>query len=126
MTPSLRNAAMHKRFTSKQRQALSVQGKRMARARWDRDRTRRNAEQPERKRELAIIEARNLPSRQGDAIGTLQWTDHRTGEVRRWTLRIGDRADRYTVQSPSKLSTTGSHGFTWIFAKLRSRILKSS
>ena len=102
---------------------MSDRGRRMARARWDRDRARRDAEQPERERALAIIEARNLPSRQGDAIGTLQWTDHRTGEVRRWTLRIGDRADRYTVHSPSGQSTTGSHGLTWIFAKLRSRIL---
>jgi hypothetical protein len=114
---------MHGHRTRKQIQALRERGQRMARVRWENDRARRDAWQPARERELAEIEVRNLPRNQGDAVATLQWTDHRTGQVRRWTLRIGDRADRFTVHAPSGESTAKSHGLTWIFNKLRSRIL---
>ncbi len=67
---------------------------------------------------LAEIEVENLPRRQGDALGCLQWTDFRTGKVRRWTVRIGDRADRVTLHSPDGRNTS-SHGWTWIMNHLR-------
>lgn len=56
-------------------------------------RAKREADLPERIRELADIDATNLPRKQGDALGSMQWTDFATGQVRRWTIRIGDRAD---------------------------------
>jgi hypothetical protein len=69
-------------------------------------------------RALAEIEIANLPRRQGDALGCLQWTDFRTGKVRRWTVRIGDRIDRVVMCAPDG-RTTGSHGWTWVMAHLR-------
>jgi len=86
-------------------------------------RARREADLPDRLRELAEIEATNLPRRQGDALGSLQWTDFATGKVSRWTIRIGDRADRITAHSPKGRSTR-SHGWTWILNKLRSHLTK--
>ena len=98
-------------------------GKMMAAARWKRDRERRDADLPERLIEMAEIEATNLPRKKGDAIGSLQWTDFRTGKVTRWTLRIGDRCDRYTVHSPDGRCSKFSHGLTWFLAKVRKVIL---
>lgn len=91
---------MHGSYNQRKAKVLSERGKRMAAARWRRDRERRDEEMPERLRELAEIEAQNLPRRQGDALGCLQWTDFRTGQVRRWIVRIGDRADRITLEFP--------------------------
>lgn len=90
----------------------------MAAARWKLDRARRDTDEPDRIRELAEIDAQNLPRKQGDAIGCLQWTDFGTGKVRRWTVRIGDRADRVTLQSPDGRKTA-SHGWTWALDHLR-------
>ncbi len=81
-------------------------------------RERRMADLPERMRELAEIEATNLPRKQGDALGCLQWTNFRTGKVTRWTVRIGDLADRITLHSPDGRSTQ-SHGWSWVMTKLR-------
>lgn len=96
----------------------SERGRRMAAARWAADRARRDAEEPERLRELAEIEAANLPRRSGDVLGVLQWTDARTGKVRRWTIRIGDRSDRITAETADG-RRTGSHGWTWLLEHLR-------
>lgn len=93
----------------------------MNKARWDADRARRDAEEPEQIRYLAEIAANNLPSNQGDALGCLQWTDFRTGKVRRWTVCIGDRADRVTLHAPDGRKTE-SHGGTWVMNHLRSWI----
>jgi hypothetical protein len=97
----------------------------MNRIRWDADRARRVAEIPERTRELAMIEVENLPRNQGDMLGSLQWFDARTGKTRRWIIRIGDRADRITIESPGTNSTQ-SHGWTWFFTQLRGKILNSA
>ena len=105
-------------YTRRRIKALSERGKRMADARWKLDRERRDAEMPERIRELAEIEAQNLPRNRGDALGCLQWTDFRTGKVRRWVVRIGDRADRMTMHSADGRATR-SHGWTWILNHLR-------
>lgn len=75
----------------------------------------------DRIRELAEIEAQNLPHKQGDALGCIQWTDFRTGKVRRWTVRIGDRIDRITVESPGE-KPSPSHGWTWFLTKLRKHL----
>lgn len=84
-------------------------------------RERREAGMGERLREMAEIAAENLPRREGDAVGCLQWTDFRTGRVRRWVVRIGDRADRLTMETPG--GTAGpSHGWAWILDRLRSHL----
>jgi len=72
----------------------------------------------ERMHELAELEVQNLPQNQGDSLGSLQWTDFRTGKVRRWTVKIGDRIDRITLESPDGRKTA-SHGWTWALDHLR-------
>lgn len=79
---------------------------------------RRMADAQDRIRYLAEIEAENLPRKTGDAIGCLQWTDFRTGKVRRWTVRIGDRIDQVTLHTPDGKATQ-SHGWTWVMDHLR-------
>lgn len=105
-------------YNQRKAKALSERGKRMAAARWETDRQRRDAEEPERLREIAEIEAQNLPRKQGDPLGCLQWTDFRSGKVRRWTVRIGDRIDRVTLHAPGGKQTP-SHGWTWVMDHLR-------
>ena len=67
-------------YTRRRINALRERGKRMANARWKRENERQEEEMPERIRELAIIEIENLPRKQGDPLGCLQWTDFRTGK----------------------------------------------
>jgi hypothetical protein len=110
--------ARHNRLKTK---AASERGRRMAAARWKLDRQRRDAEAPEIARHLAEIDVDNLPRKQGDALGSLQWTDFRTGRVRRWIVRIGDRADRLTMESPGGRPTK-SHGWTYLLARLRAHL----
>lgn len=105
-------------YTRRRINALRERGKRMAEARWKADRERRDAEMPQRIRAIAEIETINLPRRQGDALGCLQWTDFRTGKVRRWTVRIGCRRDRITVEAPGA-KPSASHGWTWFLTQLR-------
>lgn len=83
---------------------------------------RREAKIPERLREIAEIEANNLPHRAGDVLGSFQWTDARSGKVRRWIVRIGDRADRFTFED-NQGTRTASHGWTWFFTRLRAALL---
>ena len=91
--------------------------------RWDRDRAKREAQKPERIRELADIAAQNLPHAPGDILGTLQWTDARTGRVRRWTIRIGDRRDQITAEQPGG-KPTRSHGWHWFLTHLRTYLCR--
>jgi len=79
---------------------------------------RRMADMPERLREMVEWDTQNLPRKHGDPLGCLQWTDFRTGKVRRWTVRIGDRVDRITLESPDGRKTE-SHGWSWALDHLR-------
>ena len=72
-------------------------------------------------RALAEIEIENLPRKQGDALGCVQWTDFRTGKTRRWVVRIGNRADRITVEAPGG-TASHSHGWTWFMTQLRKHL----
>lgn len=112
---------MHARYNRLKSKAASERGSRMAAARWKADRERREAAMPERMREIAGIDVMNPPRHQGDALGCLQWTEFGTGKVRRWIVRIGDRADRMTLESPGG-KATGSHGWTWIMGRLREHL----
>tara|TARA_R110000868_G_scaffold51318_4_gene162890 strand:- start:1715 stop:2008 length:294 start_codon:yes stop_codon:yes gene_type:complete len=82
---------------------------------------RRMADLPDRLREMAEIEIQNLPRKQGDALGCIQWTDFRSGKVRRWIVRIGDRRDRITVKAPGE-QPSKSHGWTWFLTQLRKHL----
>ena len=105
-------------YTRRRIKALRERGRIMAAARWKLDRERRDAETPERIREITEIEAINLPRRKGDALGCLQWTDYRSGRVRKWIVRIGDRIDQVTLETPDG-KRTQSHGWTWVMDHLR-------
>ena len=60
----------------------------------------------------------NPSIREGDAIGSLQWTDFRSGKVMRWTVLRGDRVDRVILRHPDGRKTK-SHGWTWVMDHLR-------
>lgn len=112
-----------KRFLHKRRRGLysSEKSAQMNKARWDADRARRDAEMPDRIRELAEIEIQNLPRKQGDILGVMQWTDSRSGKVRRWIVRIGDRSDRITLEFPGG-KPSKSQGWATALPKLRSHL----
>jgi hypothetical protein len=90
----------------------------MAAARWAKDRIARDAGEAERIAEIRKRAIVNLPRNAGDVLGVMQWTCAATGKVRRWVVRIGDRSDRITVESPG-VTATQSHGWAWFFTKLR-------
>ena len=115
MTPIARNRRIRK---TRGTHWTSESSARANKVRWDADAARRDSEMPERLRELAEIDAQNLPRKPGDPLGSLRWTDFRTGKVRRWTVRIGDRCDRITLESPDGRKTA-SHGWTWALDHLR-------
>ena len=87
---------------------------RMAKARWDADRARRDAEEPERIRELAA----HPLIQQGDAIGVLEFRCIPSGLVRRWRVLRGDRVDRVILETPDGRRSK-SHGWTRILNSLR-------
>jgi hypothetical protein len=99
-------------YTVRRINALRERGRMMAKARWKADRQRQELEMPARIREIAEIDAINMPRKKGDALGCLKWTDYRSGKVRKWIVRIGDRADRITVEAPGGKASP-SHGWTW-------------
>ena len=70
---------------------------------------------------MAEYDVWNLPRKTGDALGCLQWHDFRSGKVRKWVIRIGNRRDRITAESPGA-TQTASHGWTWFLTKLRKHI----
>jgi hypothetical protein len=100
----------------------SATSRRANKARWDADRARRDAEMPERIAEIQAIEMENLPRKSGDILGTFQWADARSGKVRRWVVRIGDRVDQITVEFAGD-KPSESHGWAWLFTKIRKHIL---
>ena len=78
--------------------ARSERGRQMARRRWDLDRARRDAEEPARLRELAEAAALHPQPAPGDATGALEYRDFRSGEIRRWTVLRGPRADQVQLR----------------------------
>lgn len=107
-----RNRWQHKR------RLASEKASKMGIASQKAQRERREADAPERLRELAEIEVMNLPRNPGDAFGCLQWTDFRTGQVRRWVAVIGTRRDQVILRAPDGRET-GSHGWAWALNHLR-------
>lgn len=111
-------------YTRRRINALRDRGKRMAAARWKLERERRDAEMSERISYLRQIEVINLPSRQGDALGCLQWTDFRTGRVTRRIVEIGERSDQIVIRKPDG-TQSHSHGWTWFLEHFRKAICQS-
>jgi len=73
---------------------------------------------PERLRYLQEVEIDNLPKNQGDLRGVFQWIDIATGKVTKWRIRIGDRANRVTVDDSRK-----SQGMADAMVGIRKQIL---
>ena len=93
---------------------LSDKGRKMARARWDADRKRRDAEEPARLREMLD----RIPSGPGDCVGCLQYRDHRSGTVKRWRVIATRDPRRVILQAPDGRQTQ-AHGWTWHLNHLR-------
>jgi hypothetical protein len=64
-----------------------------------------------------IADALEIPH-EGDAVGSFQYHDFRTGKVRRWTVLRGDRADRVMLRYMDGRQTK-PHGWTWIMDTMR-------
>lgn len=119
MTPLRRKRRIRKkRGTS----WTSESSARANKARWDAERARRDAEMPERILEQQEIEIRNLPRKQGDAVGCLQYHDFATGKITRWVVEIGDRTDRRVLRTPDGRRSK-SHGWAFLFRCVRMVIL---
>ena len=103
-----------KQRAERKRLRMSAMGKASQRV----QQARRMERMAERILELAEYDVWNLPRKQGDALGSLQWTDFLTGKVRRWTVRIGIRQDQITLESPDGRKTA-SHGWSWALNHMR-------
>jgi hypothetical protein len=73
----------------------------------------------------ALWEVLNFPRRTGDALGCLQWTDFRTGKVRRWVVEIGARRDQIVLRSPDG-RRSGPHGWAWVMDHLRPKLCRGA
>jgi hypothetical protein len=86
----------------------------MARARWDADRARRDAEETAR---LAEIERARVigegPPQSGDYVGTLQWHGA-DGKIRRYRLRRAGRWGQIAIDG-----IDGPRSVTWLLDRLR-------
>lgn len=107
------------RFNSRKAKSMSERGRRMAKARWAADRARRDAEMPALIRAREIIEIENLPRREHDPAGSLQWTDFRTGRVIRWTVLLGARAGTFRLRTPDGRTHRTARGWSWLLDHLR-------
>lgn len=83
-------------------------GQKLARIRWDKDRARKDLEEPSRK--MAAEVARALgegPIHHLQYVGTLQWSDAR-GNIKRWVVRRGYRSGQVMIDGQRKPETTTS------------------
>jgi len=97
----------------------------MALARWKMDRARRDAEEPERIREIILQEAAYPPVVEGTPVGSFEYRDFRSGEVKRWVIERGGRADQIRFRHPDgRRSRSG--GWAWAFVQLRKWICSRS
>jgi len=109
---------MRGRYNPKIAKALSERGRRMANAKWAKDRAKREKEAPARRLEIMLAAIENLPSGEGDITHCLQITDFSTGKVRRWLLRRGHRINQTTLEKVGGKRTASMSG-TRIMDKLR-------
>jgi hypothetical protein len=80
----------------------------------------------QRERRIAALDAdqvrdmMQMPTH-GEAIGAFEYRCFRTGQVKRWTILLGDRVDRVILRSPDGRKT-GAHGWTWVMDHLRGKL----
>lgn len=99
-----------RRYRKKIRESRS----KAAKARWDKDRDRRDAEEPERIREMELQRVLGEgPAEVGDFLGTLSWHGA-DGIKRKWIVRQGKVRNRIRIDG-----TKRDHGWSWLFDKLR-------
>ena len=109
-------------YNRQKAKALSERNRKRAQHRWKLDRLRRDAEEPQRLREIEESEILNFPRTEGDAVGCIQYHDFSTGKVTRWIVEIGDRADRRVLRAPDG-RRSGSAGWPWLLRCIRMVIL---
>lgn len=59
----------------------------------------------------------------GDAIGSLELRNFRSGTISRWTILRGTRRNNYVLRTPDG-RRSNPHGLTWITVHLRPLILR--
>ena len=93
---------------------ISDLAKKAAKARWDKDRARKESEMPAR---IAQMELEKVIGegglKPGDYMGTLQWRQC-DGSVRKWVIRQGARSNQIRIDGVNK-----EHGWTWLMDRLR-------
>lgn len=65
----------------------------------------------------------NPPPSPGDAIGSLEVRNFRSGRVARWTILCGSRRNNYMLRTPNG-RRSNPHGLTWITVHLRPIFLR--
>ena len=65
----------------------------------------------------------NPPLAEGDCLGTITWHNHRSGQVTRWAVERGNRANNYRLRSPDGRRSR-PHGLAWLLVKIRMVILR--
>ena len=73
--------------------------------------------------ELADLRA-NPRITEGDAIGSIEIRNFKTGSVTRWTVLRGNRVNNYQLRTPDGRTSKKPHGMAWITDHLRPLILR--
>ncbi len=71
---------------------------------------------------LMDLEA-NPPFGEGDSLGSITWHNHRTGQVTRWVVERGPRANNYRLRAMDGRKSR-PHGMAWMLEKIRAVIFK--
>lgn len=93
---------------------LSEAGRKAAKARWDADRKKRDAEESALIAEMELRKALGKgPTEPREFIGALSWQGA-DGVKRKWVIRRGQSRNRISVDGIEK-----EHGWSWLFDRLR-------
>lgn len=74
--------------------------------------------------EMLMDMTANPPLVEGSVLGSLQWTNHITGKITRWTVLRGNRVNNYVLRSLDG-RTSRPHGMAWMLEKLRPVLLRA-
>ena len=110
------------RLSQKRRRAISLKMSRLGKLSQAAQRAKRLASIDQV--ELAELLA-NPPPADGDAIGSLEWRDFRSGRIARWTVLRGSRRNNYRLRTPDGRKSK-PHGLAWLLVKVRHVILHFS
>jgi hypothetical protein len=108
-------------FSQKRRRAISLRMSAMGKKSQSVQRERREAAITQED----IMDMRANPALcPGDAMGSIEVRNFRSGAVARWTVLRGRRVNNYRLRTPDG-RTSKDHGMAWIATKLRPVILKT-